>query len=135
LGDYLYFPKISLILIYQKSIIMKVVIFLYVFTFACLFNAQASTPPTPKSKIQTLPTQQAQTHAQPKDCVKHPQIVKANPTATAKVTAEKPKLASNDKVVKIIPIQKPLNTVPHFSVLNFINFFYTKDTLDNLHVM
>lgn len=114
---------------------MKVVAFLYVFTFACLFNAQASTPPVPKSKIQTAPTQQVQTHAQPKDCVKHPQIVKASPTATAKVTAEKSKIASNDKVVKIIPIQKPLNTVPHFSVLNFINFFYTKDTLDNLHVM
>lgn len=109
---------------------MKVVVFLYVFTFACLFNAQASTPPVPKPKLQTSPTQQAQ----PKDCVKHPQIVKAAPTITLR-TADKTKIATNDKVVKIIPIQKTLNTVPHFSVLNFINFFYTKDTLDNLHVM
>lgn len=116
---------------------MKVVVFLYVFTFACLFKVQASTPPVPKSKIQALPSQQTQTHAQaqPKDCVKHPQIVKAMPASTNKVAAEKAKVSTNDKVVKIIPIQKPLNTVPHFSVLNFINFFYTKDTLDNLHVM
>lgn len=116
---------------------MKVVTFLYVFTFACLLKVHASTPPIPKSKLQALPTQQTQTHAQaqPKDCVKHPQIVRTTPTSTTKVLAEKAKMASNDKVVKIIPIQKPLNTIPHFSVLNFINFFYTKDTLDNLHVM
>lgn len=114
---------------------MKVVVFLYVFTFACLLKVHASTPPIPKSKMQALPTQQSHAQAQPKDCVKHPQIVRTTPTSTTKVLSEKAKMASNDKVVKIIPIQKPLNTVPHFSVLNFINFFYTKDTLDNLHVM
>lgn len=110
---------------------MKVVTFLYVFTFACLLKVHASTPPVPKSKLQTLPTQQVQ--AQPKDCVKHPQIVKTVPSAASRV-AEKAKMP-NDKVVKIIPVQKPLNTIPHFSVLNFINFLYSKDTLDNLHVM
>lgn len=62
---------------------------------------------------------------EPKDCVKHPQIVKPR-------TIEK-KVA--DKVVKSVPRGGGGSSIPHFSVLNFINFFYTKDTLDNLHVM
>ena len=107
---------------------MKVIVFLYALMFACLLQAKATTP-VPKPKAQPPVTHTTQT--QPKDCVKHPQIVKTTPTASR---AGDKKVVVNDKVVKVIPIQRPAS-VPHFSVLNFINFFYTKDTLDNLHVM
>lgn len=109
---------------------MKVIVFLYAFMFACLFKAHATTP-VPKPKATPPVTHTAQT--QPKDCVKHPQIVKS--TVTAQRVADNKVKVPADKLVKVIPIAKPTNTVPHFSVLNFINFFYTKDTLDNLHVM
>ncbi|MCD6018650.1 MAG: hypothetical protein K0S53_1771 [Bacteroidetes bacterium] len=92
---------------------MKAVVFIYIFFFACLFKMHA-TQPHPK------------TQQQPKDCVKHPQIVKAQPEK-AKIVAE--------KVVKSTTSYRGGTSIPHFSVLNFINFFYTKDTLDNLHVM
>lgn len=92
---------------------MKAVVFIYVFFFACLFKMHA-TQPHPKAQ------------QQPKDCVKHPQIVKAQPEK-AKVVAE--------KVVRSTASSRGGTSIPHFSVLNFINFFYTKDTLDNLHVM
>jgi hypothetical protein len=91
---------------------MKTVVFIYIFTFACLFKMQASQP---------------KDQQQPKDCVKHPQIVKSQ-------SADKPKV-SIEKVVKSTPAPRGGSSIPHFSVLNFINFFYTKDTLDNLHVM
>ena len=48
-------------------------------------------------------------------------------SASEKVVAE--------KVVKAVSPSRGSSSIPHFSVLNFINFFYTKDTLDNLHVM
>ena len=92
---------------------MKAAIFIYIFTFACLFKMQASQP-------------QPKTQQQPKDCVKHPQIVKP-------VAADKSKVGT-EKVAKT-SANKGGNSIPHFSVFNFINFFYTKDTLDNLHVM
>ena len=93
---------------------MKTVVFIYIFTFACLFKMHATTP---------LPKVQQQ----PKDCVKHPQIVKPQSVEKSKVVAE--------KVVKTVSTSRGSNSIPHFSVLNLINFFYTKDTLDNLHVM
>ena len=93
---------------------MKTIAFLYVFLFACLFKMHA-TQPQPKQQ------------PQPKDCVKHPQIVKTH-------TTEKPKLVI-EKVVPTVHVSKGGNSIPHFSVLNFINFFYSKDTLDNLRVM
>lgn len=92
---------------------MKTIAFLYVFLFLCLFQIHA-TQPQPKQQ-------------QPKDCVKHPQIVKAQPV-------EKPKLVV-ERVTPTVHVSKGGNSIPHFSVLNFINFFYTKDTLDNLRVM
>ena len=96
---------------------MKTAVFIYIFTFAFLFKMHATNPqPQPKANQQP-----------PKDCVKHPQIVKPHPV-------EKPKPA--EKLVKAAPIpSRGGSSIPHFSVLNFINFFYTKDTLDNLHVM
>ena len=94
---------------------MKALVFIYIFTFACLFKVHATTP-QPKQ-------QQAQ---QPKDCVKHPQIVKPHIAEKAKVVTEK---------VARTATYKGGSSIPHFSVLNLINFFYTKDTLDNLHVM
>ena len=93
---------------------MKTVVFIYIFIFACLFKMHATQP---QPKVQQ----------QPKDCVKHPQIVKPQPT-------EKPKVVTA-KVVKSSAAPRGNTSIPHFSVLNFINFFYTKDTLDNLHVM
>ena len=95
---------------------MKTLVFIYIFTFVCLFKVHATTP-QPKQQ----PAQQ------PKDCVKHPQIVKPNVTEKAKVLTE--------KVAKTSGSKGGGNSIPHFSVLNLINFFYTKDTLDNLHVM
>lgn len=92
---------------------MKAVVFMYVFLFVCLFQIHATTP---KPKFQQ----------QPKDCVKHPQIVKAQPEKAKVVT---------EKVVRATTTSRGGTSIPHFSVLNFINFFYTKDTLDNLHVM
>jgi hypothetical protein len=93
---------------------MKTVVFIYIFTFACLFKMHATNP---QPKVQQ----------QPKDCVKHPQIVKPQSADKSKVVAE--------KVVKAISPSRGSSSIPHFSVLNFINFFYTKDTLDKLHVM
>lgn len=95
---------------------MKAVVFIYIFIFACLFKVHATQP---KLKVQQ----------QPKDCVKHPQIVK--PHSIEKVASTTTK---TEKLVKYIP-SKGYGSISHYSVLNFINFFYTKDTLDNLHIM
>jgi hypothetical protein len=95
---------------------MKTLVFIYIFLFAFLIKVHANTEPTPQPKVQ---------QTQPKDCVKHLQIVK--PHVVEKKVAE--------KVVKSLPYSGGGSSIPHFSVLNFINFFYTKDTLDNLHVM
>lgn len=98
---------------------MKTLAFLYVFLFACMFKVHAGQP---------APKQQQP----PKDCVKHPQIVKAQTAekaTSAKTVAEKPANSATQH------ISRSGNSVPHFSVLNFINFFYSKDTLDNLRVM
>jgi hypothetical protein len=89
---------------------MKVLVFIYLFVFGCLFTMSAKQQPSTK------------------DCVKHLQIVK---TATVTIQ-EKTKGATPEKVVKS---SKNTNSLPHFSVFNFINFFYTKDTLDNIQVM
>lgn len=97
---------------------MKAVVFIYIFIFACLFKMHASQP---QPKVQQ----------QPKDCVKHPQIVKPHPVDKTVPTSSTTKM---EKVVKYAPSKGSIS-IPHFSALNFINFFYTKDTLDNLHVM
>lgn len=89
---------------------MKALVFIYLFVFGCLFTMSAKQQPSAK------------------DCVKHPQIVK---TATV-TTQEKTKVITSEKVVKS---SRNTNSLPHFSVFNFINFFYTKDTLDNIQVM
>lgn len=94
---------------------MKTIAFLYVFLFVCMFKMHA-TQPTPKPQQQQPP----------KDCVKHPQIVKTTEKTTPKVVVEK---------TTVNHTSKGGNSIPHFSVLNFINFFYSKDTLDNLRVM
>lgn len=93
---------------------MKTLVFIYIFTFVCLFKMHAAQP---HPKVQQ----------QPKDCVKHPQIIKSR-------AVEKPKMVA-EKVVKSSSYNGGGSSIPHFSVLNLINFFYTKDTLDNLHVM
>lgn len=97
---------------------MKAVVFIYIFIFACLFKMHASQP-------------QPKAQQQPKDCVKHPQIVKPH---TAEKVVSAGSTTKTEKVVKYTP-SKGSSSIPHFSVLNFINFFYTKDTLDNLHIM
>ena len=89
---------------------MKALVFIYLFVFGCLFTMSAKQQPSAK------------------DCVKHPQIVK---TATV-TTQEKTKVITSEKVVKS---SRNTNSLPHFSAFNFINFFYTKDTLDNIQVM
>ena len=99
---------------------MKTLVFIYIFLFASLVKVHANNTdphPQPQPKIQ----QPAQS---PKDCVKHPQIVKPQTTTTPKTP-----------VVKTATYKGGGSSIPHFSVLNLINFFYTKDTLDNLHVM
>lgn len=99
---------------------MKILAFIYVFLFACLLRVHATTP---------VSNQQQQ---QPKDCVKHPQIVKARPAEKAPVSKPAPDRPMNTATQHS---SRSGNSVPHFSVLNFINFFYSKDTLDNLRVM
>ena len=89
---------------------MKFIYFTYIFLFACLLKVHAAQ------------------QQQPKDCVKHPQIIKQSELKQI----DKPKVVSADKTVKT---SKAVGSVPHFSLFNVINFFYTKDTLDNLHVM
>lgn len=89
---------------------MKALVFIYLFVFGCLYTMSAKQQPSTK------------------DCVKHPQIVK---TVTV-TTQEKTKVITSEKVVKS---SRNTNSLPHFSVFNFINFFYTKDTLDNIQVM
>jgi hypothetical protein len=90
---------------------------LFLFTFSLLLACFKMHATQPQPKVQQ----------QPKDCVKHPQIVKPQ-------SSEKPKVVA-EKVVKAVTTPRGNTSIPHFSVLNFINFFYTKDTLDNLHVM
>lgn len=109
---------------------MKVIILMYTFVFACLFSAHATNPVSAPPKIQYPPVDPHQ--VSPKDCVKHPIIVKTNTVNVHPVDKSK---TVTDKVVKVAPINKGANSIPHFSVLNFINFFYSKDSLDNLHVM
>ena len=111
---------------------MKVIIFMYVFVFACLFTAHATTPTSTPPKVQYPPASH-QSQVNPKDCVKHPLIVKKN--AVSARPADKTKIVADKAVAKVTPINKGANSIPHFSVLNFINFFYSKDSLDNLHVM
>lgn len=89
---------------------MRALVFMYLFVFGCLFTMSAKQQPSTK------------------DCVKHPQIVKT----TTVTIQEKTKVIVTEKVVKSSKIS---NSLPHFSVFNFINFFYTKDTLDNIQVM
>lgn len=90
---------------------MRIIIFLYLFVFGCVYSLSAKQQPSTK------------------DCVKHPQIVKAKVTTTTTVT-EKPKVVANT-----LKTAKNSNTIPHFTIFNFFNFFYTKDTLDQLRVM
>ncbi len=89
---------------------MKPLIFVYVFVFGCLFSLSGKQQPNAK------------------DCVKHLQIIKT----TSVSVQEKNKVVTPEKFVKS---NKNINSIPHFSVFNFINFFYTKDTSDNLQVM
>jgi hypothetical protein len=96
---------------------MKVALFIYVFVFMGLIKAHAYNFNEIKQQ-------------QPKDCVKHPQIIKHNSVEKpATIITTKP-----EKVVKTSSV-KSINLLTNFSVFNFINFFYTKDTLDNLRVM
>lgn len=106
---------------------------MYTFVFACLLTAHATTPVPKPPKVQYPPVAQHNHQVSPKDCVKHPLIVKTN-TVNAR-PVDKTKTLAENKVVKVVPINKGANSIPHFSVLNFINFFYSKDSLDNLHVM
>jgi hypothetical protein len=96
---------------------MKTLVFIYILLCVCLFKVHATTPSQPQPKAQQ----------QPKDCVKHPQIVKPH-------AGDKPKVLT-ERVVKTATYKGGGSSIPHFSALNLINFFYTKDTLDNLHVM
>lgn len=91
---------------------MKNLILIYIFVFGCLFTLSAKQQPTPK------------------DCVKHPQIVKPSVVEKSKVTAP-------EKIVKSsrLGVTKEVNSNSYFSVFNFINLFYSKDTLDNMRVM
>ncbi len=111
---------------------MRVIVYMYIFVFACLLKANAITP-APKTKSQS-PITQTQQQAQAKDCIKHPQIVKTS-LVTAPKTIEKQKVITPEKLAKTNQPVRPNYNNSHYSVLNFINFFYTKDTLDNLHVM
>jgi hypothetical protein len=99
---------------------MKLVFTLYVFLFAGLLHAHATQS---KSKIQQ----------NPKDCVKHPQIIKPNSHLNQSV--EKTKIIAEKENKQNTISKNTQQQVPYFGVFNFINFFYTKDTLDNLRVM
>lgn len=99
---------------------MKIIVALYCFLFVGLMHAHA-TQPQPKSQ------------QNPKDCIKHPQIVKSISSHTSQAT-EKAKIVA-DKEHKTNSAARTNQQVPYFGVFNFINFFYTKDTLDNLRVM
>ncbi len=114
---------------------MRAIGYVFIFLFACLFKANA-TAPAPKTKTQPHVVHQSQTQqqTQTKDCVKHPQIVKKSVFNVQK-TVEKQKTLTPEKLVKTTTLVRPNYNNSHYSVLNFINFFYTKDTLDNLHVM
>lgn len=89
---------------------MKNLVFIYLFIFGCMLTLSAKQQPSIK------------------DCVKHPQIVKIN----TPVSVEKSKNQTPERIVKST---KNINSIPYFSMFNFINFFYTKDTLDNIKVM
>jgi hypothetical protein len=96
---------------------MKALIFTYIFLFAGLVAAYAHNP---KTKLQQQPVA--------KNCIKQPQIIKKNSTEKAKPIVVK-------QANKTTDYKSGTNVIHNFSVLNFINFFYSKDTLDNLHVM
>jgi hypothetical protein len=99
---------------------MKIIVALYLFLFVGLMHAYATQP-------QSKPQQN------PKDCIKHPQIIKSISSHTSQAI-EKAKIIA-DKEHKTNSAVKANQSVPYFGVFNFVNFFYIKDTLDNLRVM
>ncbi len=94
---------------------MKFLIFINVFVFGCVYSLSAKQEPVTK------------------DCVKHPQIVKVKTVTTTTVVANEKQKINTATAVKSNKVVG--NTIPYFSVFNFFNFFYTKDTLDKLRVM
>lgn len=70
---------------------------------------------------------------QPNNCIKQPEIIKKAPVRPEPkaMPAEKPK---SSVAVKSNTGKDP-NSIPHFSIFNFFDAFYTKDTLDRLKVM
>ncbi|MBS1637213.1 MAG: hypothetical protein JST26_14940 [Bacteroidetes bacterium] len=92
---------------------------LFLVTVSIASAGNNGTNPNPKPK----PKQQ------PSNCIKQPEIVKKSTTA-------KPETKPAERKVTIAKGQElNTNTIPHFSIFNFFNSFYTKDTLDRLQVM
>lgn len=80
-------------------------------------EAMATNPnPVPKPKPQ-----------QPANCIKQPEIVKKTPAT--------PKPAPKPQPIAKLHTEPNTNSVPHFTIFNFFNSFYTKDTLDHLQVL
>ena len=67
------------------------------------------------------------------------EVKKLNLSVSANMLIKKPHVTEKAKVIteKVAKTAtyRGGSSIPHVSVLNLINFFYTKDTLDNLHVM
>lgn len=101
---------------------MKIIVALYLFLFVGLMHAHA-TQPQPKSQ------------QNPKDCIKHPQIVKSISSHTSYASDKTKVMVDKEHKTNTNTAAKASQSVPYFGVFNFINFFYTKDTLDNLRVM
>jgi len=88
--------------------------------------AKTHNTPKPAAPKQAAAKQQAQQQQQPRNCVKQPEIIKKTAPAP-KPVERKPNVIAKGQV--------QTNTVPHYSIFNFFNSFYTKDTLDRLQVM
>ena len=82
----------------------------------------------------TNPNPKPKPKQQPSNCIKQPEIVKKSVT-TATTTAKAEAKPVERKVIIAKGQELNTNTIPHFSIFNFFNSFYTKDTLDRLQVM
>lgn len=105
----------------------KWILFLSMICFLQVVKANVHNTPKPAPK---------QIQQQPSNCIKQPEIIKKNiPKQEAKQQAppEKPKPSTAQKNSGRKELEN--SYIPHFSIFNFFNTFYTKDTLDRLQVM
>ncbi len=126
-------------MLFQKLLPMNkfvVNVLLLAAMFLAALGAQAinvHTYPKPVPAITPKPIPAPKPKQQPNNCIRQPELIKKprTPQEPKTVPGEKPK----PSVAAKAHTAKDPNSIPHFSIFNFFDAFYTKDTLDRLKVM